>query len=286
MKRCFLLPWIDIYPLSARPSALKEAFSPLSRAKSPLATAQKPPREGKYPLQEARHLLRRCFLLPWIDISLLSEAQNAPSGAFSPTFGGKIASGEGSKAGPRGKISSQRGENTYLRGFSLTMERESPFSAAIFRCRDAAKGGSPAESLVAPCGVFPSLSRRLLAGERETRSATRVAPAARWLYRRRLGGKRHRETCQRAAGGTAGEPPALRASPLARAFSEARSAKRRPLIRLRHLLPGKKTPREKDSRWTNARERSKKSSRRAQNRWVSSTESTEQPLCPRCLCGS
>jgi hypothetical protein len=60
------------------------------------------------------------------------------------------------------------------------------------------------------------------------------------LYRRRLGGKRHRETCQRAAGGTAGEPPALRASPLARAFSEARSAKRRPLIRLRHLLPRQK----------------------------------------------
>jgi len=36
-----------------------------------------------------------------------------------------------------------------------------------------------------------------------------VAPAARWLDRRRLGGK-YRETCQRAAGGTAVEPTALR----------------------------------------------------------------------------
>ena len=91
------------------------------------------------------------------------------------------------------------------------MERDFPFSAATFRCRDAAKG-SPAASLAAQFRVFPSLSRRLLAGERETRSATRVAPAARWLYRRRLGGKRDRESCQRAAGGTAGEPPALPSS--------------------------------------------------------------------------
>jgi hypothetical protein len=143
------------------------------------------------------------------------------------------------------------------------MERDFPFSAAIFRCRDAAKGGSPAASLAAQSRIFPSLSRRLLAGQRETRSATRVAPAARWLYRRRLGGKRDREPCQRAAG----------VQPAGRRRYAPRLGEGR-FLRL-------------DLDGTNARGPSRKSSRRGQNLWVSRTEDTERSSpCPQCLCGS
>jgi len=42
--------------------------------------------------------------------------------------------------------------------------------------------------------------------------ATRVAPAARRLYRQRLAGRSRDDVCRRAGGGTASEPLALRAS--------------------------------------------------------------------------
>src|SRR6185503_9149812 len=116
--------WIDIYPLSERPGALKEAVSPLSKAKLPLEEAQKPPREGKYPLQEARHLLRGCFLLPGLDTFLLSEAPNAPGGAFSPTLKAKSPLAKAHKSQPeRENILPKRRKHRFKRLFSFHGKR-------------------------------------------------------------------------------------------------------------------------------------------------------------------
>jgi hypothetical protein len=96
---------MDIYLLSERPAALKEAFSPLSKAKLPLAKAQKPPREAKYPPKEAKTPIEEAF-------SVSMDGDFPSSAAIFPCRGGRQRLAGGVWPGER----AARTDRHHLRG--------------------------------------------------------------------------------------------------------------------------------------------------------------------------
>jgi hypothetical protein len=131
----FSLPWIDFSPLSEGSGALRAAFSPPSKAKSPLARLKSLPEKENILSKRRKHLSGRCFLLPWMEISLLSEAPSAPGEAFSPTLKAKSPLAKAQKPPREGKYPSKEAKTPIEEAFSVSMVRDFPSSAAIFPCR-------------------------------------------------------------------------------------------------------------------------------------------------------
>jgi hypothetical protein len=74
-----------------------------------------------------------------MEISLLSEAPNAPGEAFSPTSKAKLPLAKAQKPAREAKYPPKEVKTPIEEALSVSMDRDFPFSAAICPCRDAAR---------------------------------------------------------------------------------------------------------------------------------------------------